>query len=209
VIQDFIHIKKQAVSKNICDDLIRLFEKDKHLHVEGHIGGVRGANTEWKKDTEITITPNFLINNPEWKVSLSDTINSLLLEMKSYEKEFTFDTDHGVSGLEGVAPWRIYPIYNFQRYLPGEGYYAWHCESSAPHPVFLSRMLAWMIYLNDVPNGGTEFKFQDFKTDAEAGTIVIWPPYWTHMHRGIISNTHKKYILSGWFNFLDESRNYF
>jgi hypothetical protein len=210
LMQDFIHIKKQALSRNTCDTLINLFEHNKNLHVEGHIGGVKDLHNEWKKDTEITISPDFLVKDSDWKVPLSDVMSSLSQETKFYKKEFTFHTDeHGVSGLEGLANWRIYPYFNFQRYLPGEGYYAWHCESSAPKPVFLSRMLAWMVYLNDVPDAGTEFKFQDLETDAEAGTIVIWPPYWTHMHRGVISNTHNKYILSGWFNFLNESKNHF
>lgn len=210
MIQNFIHVKKQALSKNTCDTLIQLFEQHKNLHVEGRMGGIKGANNEWKRDTEIPITPNFLVNQPNWKIPLRDAMNSLEQETISYKKEFSFETDnHGVSGLEGLANWRIYPVYNFQRYLPGEGFYAWHCESSDPRPVFLSRMLAWMIYLNDVPNAGTEFKFQNFATNAEAGTVVIWPAYWTHMHRGIISNTHNKYILTGWFNFLSESKNHF
>ena len=207
--QDFIHIKKQALSRNTCDTLINLFEQNKNLHMKGHTVGAKGAKTEWKKDTEISISPNFFLKGSEWEVPLSNVMSSLSQETKFYKNEFSFDTDLGVSGLEGLANWRIYPFFNFQRYLPGEAYYAWHCESSAPKPIFLSRMLAWMVYLNDVPDAGTEFKFQDFETDAEAGTIVIWPAYWTHMHRGIVSNTHNKYILTGWFNFLSESGNHF
>ena len=77
MIQNFIHVKKQALSKNTCDTLIQLFEDHKNLHVEGRMGGIKGANNEWKRDTEIPITPNFLVNQPNWKVPLRDAMNSL------------------------------------------------------------------------------------------------------------------------------------
>jgi hypothetical protein len=207
-IQDFIYVKKQAVSKDICNTLINLFEQNKNMHVDGIIGG-QGLQTKWKKNIEIPITPDFFSTESEWQVPLSDAIKSLSQETKAYKKEFTFDTELGISGLDGLADWSIYPVFNFKKYLPGDGYYAWHCESSFPKPIFLSRMLVWMIYLNDVTDAGTSFKFQNLETEAETGTIVIWPPYWTHMHKGIVSNTENKYILTGWFNFLSESKNHF
>ena len=56
-----------------------------------------------------------------------------------------------------------------------------------------------MIYLNDVPNGGTEWKFQNIKTEAVKGDLVIWPSDFTHTHRGIVSKTHEKWKATGWF----------
>ena len=32
---------------------------------------------------------------------------------------------------------------------------------------YIDRMLVWMIYLNDVKDGGTEFLYQNHKVDAE------------------------------------------
>ena len=37
--------------------------------------------------------------------------------------------------------------------------------------------------------------------DAGEGRLVIWPAYWTHFHRGIISETETKYIATGWYTF--------
>jgi hypothetical protein len=208
--RDFIHIKKNALSKNTCDSLLELFEKNTKLQVEGLVGGFKDSKNNWKKDTEIALTPDFFSLESEWRDLLVDVMQSLSKEIEFYKKEYTFYTDnHEVAGLDGLSDWRVYPTFNFQRYLPGEGYYAWHCEAPNPKPRYVTRMLTWMIYLNDVPNAGTEFKFQNLKTDAEAGTIVIWPPYWTHMHRGIVSTDHNKYILTGWCNFLNETGEYF
>ena len=60
-----------------------------------------------------------------------------------------------------------------------------------------------MTYLNDVEDGGTEFKYQNLTTPAKKGLTLIWPVYWTHTHRGQISNTKTKYITTGWFDFYE------
>ena len=99
LMQDFIHIKKQALSRNTCDTLINLFEQNKNLHMKGHTVGAKGAKTEWKKDTEISISPNFFLKGSEWEAPLSDVMSSLSQETKFYKNQFTFDTDLGVSGL--------------------------------------------------------------------------------------------------------------
>ena len=56
-----------------------------------------------------------------------------------------------------------------------------------------------MFYLNDVPDGGTNFPTYNITTDAVEGRLVLWPPYWTHAHQGIVSHTQVKYIATGWF----------
>ena len=57
-----------------------------------------------------------------------------------------------------------------------------------------------MTYLNDVPNGGTEFKYQGIKSPAKKGLTIIWPSDWMHTHRGIIDEENEKYIITGWYN---------
>ena len=64
----------------------------------------------------------------------------------------------------------------------------------------MSRALVYMTYLNDVSNGGTEFLYQEFKTEARKGLTLIWPAEWTHTHKGIVSPDKEKYIITGWFN---------
>ena len=64
------------------------------------------------------------------------------------------------------------------------------------------RILAWMIYLNDVTDGGhTAFPTQNKKFQPRRGDVLSWPAYFTHPHRGIVSKTQTKYIITGWYNF--------
>ena len=96
----------------------------------------------------------------------------------------------------------VNPIFNLQRYAPSEGFKRWHCDwtisDEATEPVH--RVLAWILYCNDVPNGGTEFHWQDHHEPAERGKLVIFPAGPSHIHRGRVSEEHSKTIATGWIN---------
>ena len=86
---------------------------------------------------------------------------------------------------------------HFQYYKPGGGYHAWHCDAMGD---CIDRHLVFNLYLNDVPNGGTEFLHQKYICEAKKGKILIFPANFSYSHRGQISMTHEKYILTGWAN---------
>ena len=96
----------------------------------------------------------------------------------------------------------VNPIFNLQRYAPGEGFKRWHCDwtisDEATEPVH--RVLAWILYCNDVPEGGTEFHWQDHHEPVERGKLVIFPAGPSHIHRGRVSEEHTKTIATGWIN---------
>ena len=104
--------------------------------------------------------------------------------------------------LKNIHKWDLDIVYNLQKYNPRQCYHKSHCENSG-YPSTSNRMLAWMIYLNTVNDeGGTFFDNFGLKTKAIEGSLLIWPAYWTHHHRGIPSPTETKYIATGWFSFL-------
>jgi prolyl 4-hydroxylase len=99
-----------------------------------------------------------------------------------------------------LHPWGWTPP-RIQRYDPGKFYNVEHCENNGDKP-YVTRHLAFMTYLNDITDGGgTEFMSQGITTKAEKGLTLIWPAGWTHYHRGVVSNTETKYIITGWLNF--------
>ena len=115
----------------------------------------------------------------------------LLPHIEQYRKAFR--------EVDNVSVWELEALYNLQKYNPGQGYHAPHCENmDGPSP----RILAWMVYLNTVNDkGGTYFTNYDVTTDAVEGRLVIWPAYWTHTHHGVTSETETKYIATGWYEF--------
>ncbi len=94
----------------------------------------------------------------------------------------------------------VNPIFNLQRYAPGEGFHRWHCDwtisDEATEPVH--RVLAWILYCNTLPEGGTEFHWQQHHEPAERGKLLLFPAGISHIHRGRVSHSHSKTIATGW-----------
>ena len=87
-----------------------------------------------------------------------------------------------------------------QKTKVGGGYHIWHFESM--NREVSSRFLTWILYLNDVHEGGeTEFLYQSMRVKPEQGTLVIWPAAFTHTHRGNPPLSNEKYIVTGWTEF--------
>lgn len=190
--ESFIYIKENALSTNECNAIITRFEESKHLHISGKVGECR-EDISVKKSTDIGLINERWV---EWSDVLSPLLAALTNGTEEYKEKYTFEDGFGVNSLRD---WTIIQPPNIQKYLPGEGFYQWHCENDGLN---VNRVLAWMFYLNTCEDAGTEFKFQNMVTQCKQGSLLIWPAYWTHFHRGIVSNTDTKYIVTGWFDFV-------
>ena len=193
---DFIYRKENALSFDFCRSLIELFEIDKERQHRGVIrkkGKVQSAD-EHKISTDISFIPNDL-QDKRWGKSLQRIINTVESARHDWIAQYYM-------GLDVVDPFEINFTFNLQRFLPGEGYHKFHSERASFET--RDRVGVWMIYLNDVTDRGwTEFFYQQHYEVPKVGKIVCWPCDWTHTHRGIVSDTETKYILTGWFTFIN------
>lgn len=170
---------------SFCDELISYHNDDsEHVNYIGKFG-----NGLVNRDIKDSIDAGFLPGMLD-KLKLGKVLSSCI---DNYNELFPECVCSGYGVKEGFA---------VQYYPPGGGYKIWHCERYYSDPINLSRQLVWMSYLNDVPDGGTEFKFQNITVKAEKGLTLIWPADWTYTHKGEISKEHEKYIVTGWFNIL-------
>ncbi len=65
-----------------------------------------------------------------------------------------------------------------------------------------NRYLVMLWYLNDVSAGGeTRFAQLNLSIAAQAGRLVVFPPYWMYQHEGLIPISGDKYILSTYLLF--------
>jgi hypothetical protein len=65
-----------------------------------------------------------------------------------------------------------------------------------------NRIMAFMLYLNDVEVGGeTEFLYQKTRIKPQKDRLVIWPAGYTHPHRGNPPLSNEKYIITGWIEY--------
>ena len=137
------------------------------------------------------------LNADDTSIEINDLIfKSLTRCIQDYKKQHP--------QIDQLASWRYCQEYNLQKYNPGQAYHSIHCENMNPKSSL--RILAWMFYLNTVTDGGgTYFDNYDLTMNAVEGRCVIWPAYWTHFHKGIVSKTETKYIATGWINFIDSA----
>ena len=187
--ESFIH--GCYIPDHICDDLIKYFDEHLDRQLRGTILNeidVLVEDDSRKKSMDIGFN---ILQDEEDSRLLSEYLMYLDLFIREYEHKYNR------AGL--IAEYNITEGINLQKYEPGEGYKNWHCERNGLKDQ--TRCLVFMTYLNDVEDGGTEFMYQKITSPAKKGLTMIWPSDWTHTHRGQISQTHKKYILTGWLNY--------
>lgn len=186
----------QIDEPKICDDLI---DYHKNTHEESNrIFPVR------RPKTIADCTDCLLLSHQNKEIYINKFIDPAI---NAYIEKYTYSN---------VEKFEIMEMIKIQHYTPHQGYHAWHSErnyggeawksvdSENCAPVELCRHLVFMTYLNDVDDGGeTEFFYQDIKIKPKKGLTLIWPADWTHTHRGIVSPTQDKYIVTGWINSAD------
>ena len=184
----FIGIYDGALTSDECNVVRQYF--DKHPDQEPGQIGYGFVDPKLKDSTDVYSR-------------FTDSSFSHKILYKGIEEGFQkYEAEH--AGMNHTDRFSLYNSCNFQKYEPKQGFKLWHHESTNftnyPNPQ-TTRALAWMIFLNDCPGGGTMFMEQDFTLEAKCGRLAIWPAGWTHVHRGQVSETHTKYIATGWFNY--------
>jgi len=177
---------------SICDKLIDLFKLGKKLGFTAPgLTGRYEVNKKVKDSEDLSVErlprTNPLIPSPHDSGYFSVMRQFVDLIPKYY-------TDTNASWRQPVE-FKAPP--HFQYYKPGGGYHTWHCDAMGD---YIDRHLVFILYLNDVPNGGTEFLHQKYICEAKKGKILMFPAHFSYAHRGQISMTHEKYILTGWAN---------
>jgi len=174
------------IPHKICDDIIEFMDKNKNSFTQGKT--LDGIDLDYKDSMDMYIKPNFL--DFPFRHYRSYLQNCL----EEYIKIYPY--------LDQCAPFNITEEYNLQHYKKGGGFKKWHFENPMDLDSY-KRVLVFMTYLNDIPDGGTEFYYQKLKTEAKKGLTLIWPAHWTHTHRGLITHSTEKKIVTGWYHTID------
>jgi len=208
------------MDKNLCDEMIELHNSFSLISEEEskkHTFWISKIDTEdstygppGKSSVDLAIHPVCFVNpnnipfenRPHIKVALKYW-TELQMCMNEYKEQLIGDSVPGPCEVKSF----LEPIFHhtmindtmlIQHYKPGQGFKPWHSERSW---MTMNRQFVYMTYLNDVPDGGTDFYFQELTVKAEKGKTLIWPADYTHIHRSQISNTSEKYIATGWFSY--------
>jgi|TARA_B110000483_G_C18138073_1_gene520322 hypothetical protein len=186
------HIKTidDCFDPNLIDDCIHVFdEADAHGLTKTRLeDGHRSAGKWTGTDSSVYWSAmDVMINKPLQE--LCDIIQNEIIP--DWCKEYPL-----------VASGLVEKMYvsqlKLQKTRPTEGYHQWHCEYTSQLGNNASA-LAFMVYFNDVDEGGeTEFLYQRKRIAPKANRFVVWPAGWTHIHRGNPPLSNDKYVVTGW-----------
>jgi len=227
---DFIEIYPNTLTTDFCQQFISSFEQSPYKN-EGRTGG--GVDITKKVSEDI-----YLNQHPEFQQQLSIITQACTSKIIDYMSKYYFSlissialtVEHPVTkepvkltseNFEEIGKpnivnlvkylFRLSPM-NAQKYHKNVGNYNyWHSEiypqtgnNDALHRIFL-----FLIYLNDVEEGGeTDFYYQNKSIKPKAGSMVIAPCGFTHTHRGNVPVSSDKYVLASWVSFNTAQRIY-
>lgn len=186
----FLLEQDNVLDRTICDNIIDRFNQDTRS-VPGSIN-LNEVNVNVKQSLDLHIS-----NLKDWKDIDTILYNTFSKFIANYMKELStvnsklvpFFTNH------------VFDTgYQIQKTKIGE-FFTWHDDNNIAGTYSSNqdaRILTYIIYLNDVDEGGeTEF-INGIKVKPTAGKGLIFPPHWTYLHRGVAPVSNDKYICTGW-----------
>ena len=180
----FIFEAENALADDVCRDMVRRFEAAVDEQYQGHVGQTVSKDASVKRSTDLVLS-----GKQHWKDVDTRLYQSLARALRAMRERHPF--------FGGAFKDMGYAI---QRTLPGE-YYHWHIDGGSH--AFSHRQLVAIWYLNHVqgPGGDTQFRYQDVTISPRAGKLILFPPFWTHEHRGVTLEKGVKYLATTWVVF--------
>ncbi len=198
---NFIQVYPNVIPKKICNYFINRFDEEDKMG-KTYAGGAGNSIKKNIKDCQ-----DFGIGYGD-----DNSIQEIVDYFKIVHDKFIDYVKYYTSSIDGFLYNTIieensddtcfYPLHSalIHKYEPpNQGYHVWHQDWQTSDAKYATRMLVGMVYLNDVEEGGeTEFYHQKLKIKPEQGTLVVWPSYFTHIHRGNKPISNAKYIINTW-----------
>ena len=185
--QKYIAVYDNAIPADVCDRLSYDFIANEQAFLPGRtISGIM-SDVKCSVDVRVEDAPS------EWCHRSLDQLDyevhtSLTGVLAHYVEKI--DTLHKAIYLKDSG-------YQLQRYHKNLGYYRTHVDSVPWSLEDNHRILAVIVYLNDVEVGGeTEFVDWEITVSAKKGRVLVFPATWTFRHAGLVPLSGDKFIIS-------------
>jgi len=178
------------IDPKICSQFIIKLQNFWHKCIEGETLG--GVNYTVKTTEDLHVSQYaFIEKNLQWDSELSDIDMSIISGLQSavaiYKQNYRH-LDHWIQ-IQDTG-------FQVQKYYKNYGYYRPHVDSF-PGSTVDNRVLAVVVYLNDVEYGGeTNFPIHHVMIKPKAGRIALFPAVWTHLHESCVPISSDKWIVS-------------
>ena len=194
-IKDFILQQDEFLTPEECQEFIDIYHRFTGHSMVFSRQESENASHVMKADT----AQDIFADKPCFDIlSVGNSLEIVKQTMQKFWETFNVYSDKYFDSMDNDQLASIH--FKIQKTEPQEGYHVWHFENASPN--ISDRVCAWMIYFNDVEDGGeTEFLYQQTRVKPKAGKLVIWPAYFTHLHRGNPPLSGTKYAATGWITY--------
>jgi hypothetical protein len=188
---NFIFEMENFIPKELCDDIIQMFENEPRKE-QSLIGDGTGLVLDLEQRNSIHILLrdmkdcNHIVN--ELYSRLNDALNVYKREFCNYFKRYNENPKFINHTLFSHRPFEI-SDFDVQRVTP-ESHQRWHSDEGTNYAH------TCIIYLNDLDmkdGGATEFVCGR-KVQPKAGKLLLFPAVWSNVHRGSFVHKHKYMI---------------
>lgn len=182
-----VGIFKNAVPKDLCDKFIQMFELAHENNAVYTRHQAENVPSVIKDDTSRTVDLTLPLGDIGDNQTPYEFMKLFWPLLDQYAEKYGALRD-------GPEMW--IPSFKIQKTNPTQGYHVWHFENAGLEALE-ARVLTFMVYLNDVEEGGeTEFLYESVRVKPETGKLLIWPVSYTHTHRGNPPLSGTKYIIT-------------
>ena len=190
MIDNFIGVFDNALSKEHCEELIKVYEDSVELNYAISRKDM-GKEKIYQDNNLVFVSSKTYVKDDIFFDAVQPAVQQFVnLAWISYEE---YAKKYGV--LTSLASHRFYDSVKIQKTKPSEGYHVWHCEHDERKNG--SRLLLVMVYLNDVEEGGeTEFITLNRLVKPEIGKVLCFPCNFMFPHKGNIPLSNDKYIVT-------------
>lgn len=187
-IENFI-MEYNVFSKEYCENTIKYYENMNKSGLTSDRITLDNTSRHIISDTNTGFHMEVTVS-----LALSQRISSDFLNVFWNDVYPKYASEYSI--LNATDKHSIYHL-KLQKTKVGEAFHTWHYETGTRETS--GRILTYILYLNDVKEGGeTEFLYYPKRVKPKQGTIILFPGSLTHTHRGNQPLSNEKYIITGW-----------
>ena len=190
-----------------CQEILERFERAKTLKLayQGQSGS--GVNDTIKSSIDFDLLTSPIQDDVMFGYGIVEKLNHIVVN--EYLNNFPSQEEYSPSG-DLFLSQTFYELLQIQEYPQSTGHYnAWHAETGTYE--MSRRLFSFLLYLNDVEEGGeTDFLYVEddngemMTIKPTKGTLLIHPASFPYIHRGRTPVSSNKVILTTWLSYEPE-----
>ena len=193
---DFVKIYDKAIPDEMCDSLIKAFEKDTEHHIASNIG--ENVSDNYRNAIELNTTQR-ATESARWKVIMEIMTKHAASLFERYKHDLILDGYPQELFFSQIT----LEQFRMHRYDPNVHYYKEHIDSINIHSA--KRMLVLIFYLNTVESGGeTLYRTIDERINPVKGKVAIVPTWFGYPHSAETPLSETKYMIKTYIHYPGE-----